>query len=256
MKISDTKGVSVLKASKVANQSKDTTPLYGYDIDEYMNKALGSNKSDDMEISNLEIPHELKDLFRRKTAGIFDQLMDAQAGPFAVYNNPPPLGASGVVHTPEPQQMMAPTPPPAVASVPMVPPPSVNVQVPMVPTQPVIVPEVPMVNEVHPGMPMGGMGHDLGTAPAIVPAQSSSQVAGVPIVNVVGGRNISAPGVLSAEEMENQRLLNSKSHESSGFHRLNIDSIGKILIVSTIVVFLLAGCIMRIKSRRKQTKKR
>ncbi|XP_955420.1 uncharacterized protein TA17960 [Theileria annulata] len=288
MKVTTTTSNVLKSESPRQEQKSDPGSLVKtYDIDEYMRSLSfldeGSNDwVDEGGVSNLQLDPEFKDMLKEKFWRTWYHLKHVQAGPFAVYNNPTPIDVNGlfpaqagdavVQQNVQPQAgVISPgamgTEGALIAAGAMAPGSYLPNQVQMVPgAGPVTVtPQVapaPVgdktnhVDELNNSLNTKAIPTDLsvGTSPSSDP--NTPPLANVPVVNVIGGKTISAPGVIPSEVMERHPLFDSVNLAPNDYFRINVENVGRSIIVISIVLFLILILVYRIKTKKKTKKKR
>ncbi|EAN30566.1 putative integral membrane protein [Theileria parva strain Muguga] len=260
-----------------------------YDLNEYMRSLSlldqGRNEwIDQGGVSNLQLNPEFKDMLKEKFWRTWYHLKHVQAGPFAVYNNPTPIDVNGlfpaqagdavVQQNVQPQGgvsspggmgtegaliaagAMAPGQylPNQVQMVPGVGPVAVTQQAPPLP--PPTGDKNTNVDELNNSLNTKAIPTNLsvGTSPSADP--NTPPLANVPVVNVIGGKTISAPGVIPSDVMERHPLFDSVNLAPNDYFRVNVENVGRSIIVVSIVLFLILVLVYRIKTRKKTKKKR
>ncbi|BAM40883.1 conserved hypothetical protein [Theileria orientalis strain Shintoku] len=230
-------------------------------------------------VSNLQVSPEVKGLLKDKFWRTWYHLKHVQAGPFAVYNNPTPIDINGLFPaTPDPVEHVAETAAVAAIGPPTVAGAAVNsnannnlVSVAPGTNQVQVVPGVGPVSVVTqaPTTTQQNNNDELNRSlnakavPTELPVTTSPSgdpntppLANIPLVNVIGGKIISAPGVIPGEHMDNHPLFTTSNLDPTGYYKLNVENIGRTIIVVIILLFLVGGCVYRIKTRKRPKKKR
>ncbi|UVC54237.1 hypothetical protein MACJ_003772 [Theileria orientalis] len=228
-------------------------------------------------VSNLQVSPEVKGMLKDKFWRTWYHLKHVQAGPFAVYNNPTPIDINGLFPaTPDAVEHVAEQAAAATIGPPTVPGVAVNAnnnllnvapgtnQVQVVPgVGPVgVVTQAPTTTEQNKEDELN-RSLNARAVPTNLPVTTSPggdpntpPLANIPLVNVIGGKIISAPGVIPGDHMDNHPLFSTTNLDPTGYYKLNVGNIGRTIIVVLVVLFLVGGCVYRIKTRKRPKKKK
>ncbi|KAK2195917.1 hypothetical protein BdWA1_002515 [Babesia duncani] len=203
-----------------------------FNIDEFL---ANIDKTHDG-VSQLQLPPNLLENLKQGAGSLLQHLAEQSTGPFATHNQPSLIGASGMAVA-APQMQL-----PQVAMAPQV----------MAAPQPGMPPAVamPQMTSQFAGAP----GQALPVAAQAVPnmqAPAGPQLASVPISNVIRGNNIAFPGAVPNEVIETHMHEGPSKISTGTSHGIGYENYVGIIVGACIVIFIIAGCIVRIRSKKK-----